>query len=123
MWHRSGGCRCEVGAVWWGGLAGGAGSSWRGKDVSDRNVTLVATLVGRAQGGRVGASSEGAPMGSAARGLKAPWGAVMGGSDRAQSEGSVVKSRNLDRVGFGMHLWVWYVLTLTLSTALTLRIS
>ena len=112
-----------VDAIWWGGLAGGAGGSWRGEGESDRGVTLVARVVGRARTRRVGASSEGAPMRSAARGLKAPWGAVMSGSDRAQSEGSVVKSRNLDRVGFGMHLWVWYVLTLTLPTALTLRIS
>ena len=79
--------------------------------MSDRNVTLVATLVGRAQGGRVGASSEGAPMGSAARGLKAPWGAVLGGGDIAQSEGSMVESRNLDRVGFGIHLGIWHILT------------
>ena len=91
--------------------------------MSDRNVTLVATLVGRAQGGRVGASSEGAPMGSAARGLKAPWGAVLGGIDRAQSEGSVVMSRNLGRVGFWLHLWVWCILPKTLPTALTLRMS
>ena len=80
------------------------------------NMGCWVRLVGRVvlvvrMSGRVGASSEVAPMGSAARGLKAPWGAVLGGSDRAQSVGSVVKSRDLDRVGCGRHLWVWYVLT------------
>ena len=91
--------------------------------MSDRSVTLVALVVGRARTRRVGASSGGAPKGSAARGLKAPWGAMVGGSDRAQSEGSVVASRGLVRVGFEMSLWVWCVLSLTLSTALTLRVS
>ena len=84
---------------------------------------MVVLVVGRAWTRRLGATSEGAPKVSAARGLKAPWGAMVGGSDRAQSEGSVVASRKLVRVGFGMSLWVWCVLSLTLSTALTLRVS
>ena len=84
---------------------------------------MVALVVGRARTRRVGASSGGAPEGSAARGLTAPWSAMVGGSGRAQLEGSVVESQDLDRVGVGMPLWAWCVFTLTLSTALALRVS
>ena len=85
--------------------------------------TLVALVVGRARTSRVGAASEGAPKESAARGLKAPWGAMVGGSDRAQTGGRVVASPDLIRLGFGVSLWVWCVLSLALSTAQTLGAS
>ena len=70
-------------AVWWGGLAGGAGGGWLGEAVSGKNVTLVVTADGQARGGHVGLWSKGASVRPAARGLKAPWGAALGeGLDR-----------------------------------------